>query len=116
MPAAARAGLFQRDPASTPRRSRDEYPQIDLPVRGPQRSRVRRILAIQRDGLPQIRDYPIAVEAEDLGYDAMWFGDSQLFCSDCYPTMALAAQATTRIRLGTGVSVPGTRVAPVTAR
>jgi len=35
--------------------------------------------------------------------------------SDCYATLALAAHHTSRIRLGTGVSIAGTRLAPVTA-
>src|SRR5206468_3542996 len=35
--------------------------------------------------------------------------------SDCYATLALAAWHTSRIRLGTGVAVAGTRLAPVTA-
>jgi alkanesulfonate monooxygenase SsuD/methylene tetrahydromethanopterin reductase-like flavin-dependent oxidoreductase (luciferase family) len=35
--------------------------------------------------------------------------------SDCYATLALAAHNTSRIRLGTGVAIPGTRIAPVTA-
>jgi len=63
----------------------------------------------------KIGDYQIAKEAEDLGYDAVWFPDTQMLWSDCYATMALAARATSRIRLGTGVAIPGTRLAPVTA-
>src|SRR3984893_3116440 len=35
--------------------------------------------------------------------------------SDCYATRALASQATKRIKSGTGVAIPGTRIAPVTA-
>ena len=35
--------------------------------------------------------------------------------SDCYATLALAAQHTSRLRIGTGVAIPGTRIAPVTA-
>jgi len=35
--------------------------------------------------------------------------------SDCYATLALAAANTSRIKLGTGVAIPGTRIAPVTA-
>ncbi len=35
--------------------------------------------------------------------------------SDCYATLALAAQHPSRIRIGTGVAIPGTRIAPVTA-
>jgi len=53
--------------------------------------------------------------AEELGYDAAWVPDSQMIWSDCYATMALAAAATKRIRIGTGVSIAGTRIAPVTA-
>ena len=63
----------------------------------------------------KIGDWKIAQEAEALGYYAVWFGDTQMLWSDCYATMALAAQATAKIRLGTGVAVPGTRIAPVTA-
>ena len=53
--------------------------------------------------------------AEELGYDRAWVPDSQMIWSDCYATMALAAQATKRIQIGTGVAIPGTRIAPVTA-
>ena len=62
-----------------------------------------------------IKEWQLSKEAEDLGYDACWFPDSQMIWSDCYATMAVAAQNTSRIRLGTGVSIPGTRIAPVTA-
>ena len=48
--------------------------------------------------MPRIGDYQIAKEPEDLGYDAMWFADSQMLFSDCFATMALAAKATSRIR------------------
>ncbi len=63
----------------------------------------------------KIDEWDLAVEAEELGYDACWFPDTQMVWSDCYATMALAAQHTKRIRLGTGVAIPGTRIAPVTA-
>jgi alkanesulfonate monooxygenase SsuD/methylene tetrahydromethanopterin reductase-like flavin-dependent oxidoreductase (luciferase family) len=53
--------------------------------------------------------------AEELGYDRAWVPDSQMIWSDCYVVMALAAQATRRIKIGTGVAIPGTRIAPVTA-
>ena len=36
--------------------------------------------------------------------------------SDCYSTLALAAANTERIHLGTGITVPSTRIAPVTAQ
>lgn len=53
--------------------------------------------------------------AEELGYDAAWVPDSQMIWSDCYATMALAAANTRQIRIGTGVAITGTRIAPVTA-
>ena len=62
-----------------------------------------------------IGDVDYAVEAEALGYSHAWFADSQMLWSDCYATLALAADRTSTIRLGTGVAVTGTRPAPVTA-
>jgi alkanesulfonate monooxygenase SsuD/methylene tetrahydromethanopterin reductase-like flavin-dependent oxidoreductase (luciferase family) len=53
--------------------------------------------------------------AEELGYDRAWVPDSQMIWSDCYATLALAAANTRRIKLGTGVAISGTRIAPVTA-
>jgi alkanesulfonate monooxygenase SsuD/methylene tetrahydromethanopterin reductase-like flavin-dependent oxidoreductase (luciferase family) len=53
--------------------------------------------------------------ADELGYDTAWVPDSQMIWSDCYATMALAAVNTKRIRIGTGVAIAGTRIAPVTA-
>ncbi len=64
---------------------------------------------------PKIDDWQLIKYAEDLGYDRAWVPDSQMIWSDCYATMALAAQNTKRIQLGTGVAIPGTRIAPVTA-
>lgn len=63
----------------------------------------------------KIDDWQLIKYAEDLGYDGAWVPDSQMIWSDCYATLALAAQNTSRIRLGTGVAIPGTRIAPVTA-
>ena len=53
--------------------------------------------------------------AEEAGFTHAWFFDSQLIYSDVYATMALAAQNTSRIRLGTLVAIPSNRIAPVTA-
>jgi alkanesulfonate monooxygenase SsuD/methylene tetrahydromethanopterin reductase-like flavin-dependent oxidoreductase (luciferase family) len=55
------------------------------------------------------------VIAEDLGFTSAWFYDSQMLNSDIYVTMALAAEHTSRIRIGTGIVVPSNRIAPVTA-
>lgn len=62
-----------------------------------------------------IGDIEYAVRAEELGFSSLWFADSQMIWSDCYATLALAADRTSRIRLGTGIAVSGTRPAPVTA-
>jgi alkanesulfonate monooxygenase SsuD/methylene tetrahydromethanopterin reductase-like flavin-dependent oxidoreductase (luciferase family) len=53
--------------------------------------------------------------ADELGFDSAWVADSQMIWSDCYATLALAATRTKRIKLGTGVAIAGTRIAPVTA-
>ena len=53
--------------------------------------------------------------AETLGYDAVWVADSQMLFSDCYAVLTLAAQQTSRIRLGPGTAICGTRIAPVQA-
>ena len=63
----------------------------------------------------RITDWKLIQELEDLGYDAAWIPDSQMIWSDCYATMALAAANTSKIRLGTGVAIPGTRIAPTSA-
>ncbi len=60
-------------------------------------------------------DIDYVVEAERLGFSHAWFADSQMIWSDVYACLALAADRTTTIRLGTGVSVAATRPAPVTA-
>ena len=51
--------------------------------------------------------------AETLGYDSVWVTDSQMLFSDCYAVLALAARQTTRLRLGPGVAICGTRIPPV---
>lgn len=63
----------------------------------------------------RIDDWQLIKYAEDLGYDRAWVPDSQMIWSDCYATLALAAYNTSRIHIGSGVSIPGTRIAPVTA-
>ncbi len=63
----------------------------------------------------KIDDWEIYPEIEAAGYDAAWVPDSQMLWSDCYATLALAAHHTSRLEIGTGVAIPGTRIAPVTA-
>jgi 5,10-methylenetetrahydromethanopterin reductase len=62
-----------------------------------------------------IGDIDYAVRCEELGYSQLWFADSQMIWSDVFATMALAADRTSRIKIGTGVAVAGTRPAPVLA-
>ncbi|MCP4003245.1 MAG: LLM class flavin-dependent oxidoreductase [bacterium] len=62
-----------------------------------------------------IADIDYVVRAEELGYTHAWLADSQMIWSDCYATLALVADRTERIRIGTGVAVSGTRPAAVTA-
>ena len=56
-----------------------------------------------------------AQRAEQLGYDGITFVDSQNLASDCYIAMTVAAHATERIKLGTGVTNSYTRHPAVTA-
>src|SRR5437660_6925276 len=63
----------------------------------------------------KIDDWQLIRFAEELGYRRAWVPDSQMIWSDCYATLALAAANTRTIQLGTGVAIPGTRSAPVTA-
>ena len=53
--------------------------------------------------------------AEQHGFSHAWLYDSQMLFSDPYASLALCATHTERIRLGTGVTNPASRIAPVTA-
>src|SRR5436190_22490056 len=65
--------------------------------------------------VPSISDWKLFLDLEAMGYDCAWAADSQMLYSDAYAVLALAAAHTSRIRLGTGVAVAPTRLAPVTA-
>lgn len=52
---------------------------------------------------------------EQLGYDALWIGDSQLLWREAYVLLGAAAALTSRVRLGIHVTNPVTRHATVTA-
>ncbi len=62
---------------------------------------------------PEDIDY--VVEAERLGFTHCWAADSQMIWSDVYAILALIADRTSTMRIGTGVAVAPTRPAPVTA-
>jgi alkanesulfonate monooxygenase SsuD/methylene tetrahydromethanopterin reductase-like flavin-dependent oxidoreductase (luciferase family) len=64
---------------------------------------------------PRIDDPDLPRAIERLGYDSLWVGDSQMLASDCFSVLALAAVNTSHIRLGPGLAIAGTRIAPVTA-
>ena len=53
--------------------------------------------------------------AEQLGFSHAWFYDSPLYVADIFVAMAAAAMKTSHIRLGMGVVVPSTRIAPTMA-
>jgi alkanesulfonate monooxygenase SsuD/methylene tetrahydromethanopterin reductase-like flavin-dependent oxidoreductase (luciferase family) len=53
--------------------------------------------------------------AENLGFTHCWVTDSQMIRSNCWAVLALAARETRTMRLGTGVNVPGLRLAPAAA-
>ena len=57
----------------------------------------------------------MAQRAEADGFDGWFVVDSQNLAGDCYVALALAAEATERIQLGTGVTNPYTRHPAVTA-
>jgi len=63
----------------------------------------------------EVDSWKWAKKAEDLGFYAAWFYDTQLLNPDVFICMALAAHETKSIRLGTGVLVPSNRIEPVTA-
>ena len=64
---------------------------------------------------PNIADWKIFVELEALGFDSAWVPDSQMIWSDTFAVLSLVAAHTTRLRVGTGVAIAPTRLAPVTA-
>jgi 5,10-methylenetetrahydromethanopterin reductase len=63
----------------------------------------------------EVDSWKWAKKAEDLGFHAAWFYDTQMLNPDVFICMALAAHETHRIRLGTGVLVPSNRIEPVAA-
>ena len=61
------------------------------------------------------RTLALTRQAEAAGFDYGWLFDSHVLWRDPYPLLTLMAQATTRLRLGTCVTNPGTREPSVTA-
>ena len=63
--------------------------------------------------LPKLLDY--AELAETLGFEGVWFTDTQLVCREVYVTLAACAGRTKHVSLGTGVTMPHTRHESITA-
>ena len=61
------------------------------------------------------RTLALTRQAEAAGFDYGWLFDSHVLWRDPYPLLTLMAEATTRLRLGTCVTNPGTREPSVTA-
>src|SRR3989475_6236520 len=64
---------------------------------------------------PGVDAWKVVERAERFGSTHAWFYDTQMLCADVFVAMALAAEHTTKIVLGTGVLVPSNRIAPVAA-
>lgn len=58
---------------------------------------------------------PLATMAEDAGWDALYLADTQNLAADVYVSLGLAAAATSRLTLATGVTNPVSRHPAVTA-
>ncbi len=59
--------------------------------------------------------WKVVKRAEELGYTRAWFFDTQMLNADMFVAMGAAAVQTSKIRLATGVLIPGNRIAPVAA-
>jgi len=59
--------------------------------------------------------YKDVVAAEKKGFTHAWLYDSQMVCSDVFQSLALCADRTKKIKLGTNVTNPSSRISPVTA-
>ena len=62
-----------------------------------------------------VRAAPQVKHAEERGYSHAWLYDSQMLASEVYASLALCAAATSKIKLGPGVTNPKSRIAPLTA-
>lgn len=65
--------------------------------------------------VPSLNDVDLVVRAEELGYQFCWAPDSQMLFENPFVVLALAAQRTHKIKLGTGLAVAGLRLAPALA-
>ncbi|NOX29165.1 MAG: LLM class flavin-dependent oxidoreductase [Actinobacteria bacterium] len=67
-------------------------------------------------GVDRVQDFiSLAMDVEALGFDHLWLTESSLHARDPYQLLSLAAQATSRLQLGTAVTNPVTRHPALTA-
>lgn len=70
-------------------------------------------------GILASQPLPVIVEqvrlAESMGFDTAWIADTHLVCRELWVVLTACAAATSRIRLGPGITVPHTRHISVTA-
>jgi alkanesulfonate monooxygenase SsuD/methylene tetrahydromethanopterin reductase-like flavin-dependent oxidoreductase (luciferase family) len=66
-------------------------------------------------GLAKVDSIKDVTFAESKGFSHAWLADSQMVWSDVYQCLALCAVNTKKIKLGTNVTNPSSRIAPVTA-
>ncbi|GIH28623.1 hypothetical protein Aph01nite_69330 [Acrocarpospora phusangensis] len=57
----------------------------------------------------------LAARAEDLGFSSFWVYDTPMLHGDPFAALSLCAKATSRIKLGVGVTSPALRSAPAAA-
>jgi 5,10-methylenetetrahydromethanopterin reductase len=62
---------------------------------------------------PGVED--LAVQAEELGLHSFWVNDTPMVHGDPFVALGLCAKATSRIKLGIGVTSPALRSAPAAA-
>lgn len=62
---------------------------------------------------PGVED--LAVQAEELGLHSFWVNDTPMVHGDAFVALSLCAKATSRIRLGIGVTSPALRSVPAAA-
>ena len=65
--------------------------------------------------LPSVENRKDIAFAEANGFTHGWLGDSQMVWADVFQCLALCANDTRKIKLGTNVTNPSSRIAPVTA-
>jgi 5,10-methylenetetrahydromethanopterin reductase len=65
--------------------------------------------------LPSVDSRKDVAFAEASGFTHAWLGDSQMVWADVFQCLALCANDTRTIKLGTNVTNPGSRIAPMNA-